>query len=319
MLGKLTDVPGIRVGHADDQEALTGCTVVLADRPAVAGVDVRGSAPGTRETDLLRPGRLVQRVDAVLLTGGSAFGLAAADGVMRWLEEHGRGYQAGEVRVPIVPAAVIYDLDLGRADRRPDAEMGYLAASRATLDFAEGNVGAGCGATVGKALGIARATKSGLGSAALRLDSGVTVGALAVVNAFGEIRDPETGARVAGPTNPLTGEPVDTLELLRSARELGNLGLGHTTLVVVATDARLTKEEANKVAEMAHDGLARAIVPVHTLFDGDTVFALSTGDRAAAVSVVGALAARATELAILRAVRTARPAGGLRAAEPAEG
>jgi L-aminopeptidase/D-esterase-like protein len=314
MPGRITDVPGLRVGHAQDEEALTGCTVVLPERPAVCGVDVRGSAPGTRETDLLRPGRLVERVDAVLLAGGSAFGLAAADGVMRWLEEHGRGYPAGATRVPIVPAAVIYDLDLGRADRRPDAAMGYLAASQARVDFAEGNAGAGTGATVGKALGVAHATKSGLGSASLRLDSGVTVGALAVVNAFGEVRDPETGRRLAGPTNPLTGEPVDTLELLRSARELGNLGLGHTTLVVVATDAALDKAGANKVAEMAHDGLARTIVPVHTMFDGDTVFALSTGERTASVSVVGALAARATELAVLRAVLAARPAGGLAAA-----
>ncbi len=319
----LTDVPGIEVGHAQDEEALTGCTVILCRHGAVAGVDQRGGAPGTRETDLLKPVNLVEHVHAVLLTGGSAFGLEAAGGVMRFLEERGIGFNVGVARVPIVPAAVIFDLALGRADRRPDANMGYRAAAEASRQpVAEGNVGAGCGASVGKILGMKQAMKAGVGSAAIRLDGGVVVGALMVVNAFGDVINPQNGQILAGARSvrfgPLQlGEPggfVDTLELMKTA--IGRMLLqfstrNNTVIGVVATNARLSKAEATRVAQMAQDGVARAIRPAHTMLDGDTLFALSTGNKRTDVSVLGAVAAEMVAQAILRAVYTARTAGGL--------
>lgn len=313
MFGNLTDVPGVQVGHAVYAQALTGCTVVLTPAGAVAGVDVRGSAPGTRETDPLQPGRIVERAHAVLLTGGSAYGLAAADGVMRFLEERGAGFAVGPVRVPIVPAAVIFDLLVGDPRIRPDAELGYLACQAAGAgEMPEGNVGAGLGATVGKVFGMEWAMKGGLGSCSQRLDSGVTVGALAVVNAVGEVRDPETGRPIAGPINPLTGRLADLPRLLRSGRGLGNLGMAHTTLAVVATDAALTPPQAQKLAQMAQTGLARAVYPAHTLLDGDVVFALSTGGRTADLNAVGAVAADLVAAAIARGVRAAVGVAGLR-------
>jgi len=319
----LTDVPGIEVGHAQDEEALTGCTVILCRHGAVAGVDQRGGAPGTRETDLLKPVNFVEHVHAVLLTGGSAFGLEAAGGVVRYLEERGIGFNVGVARVPIVPAAVIFDLALGRADRRPDATMGYRAAAAASRQpVAEGNVGAGCGASVGKILGMKQAMKAGVGSAAVRLSGGIVVGALMVVNAFGDVIDPRTGRIVAGARStrfgPVqVGEPggfVDTLELMKTG--IGRTLLqfvtrSNTVIGVVATNARLSKAEATRMAQMAQDGVARAIRPAHTMLDGDTLFALSTGNKRTDLSVLGAVAAEVVAEAILRAVYQARAAGGL--------
>lgn len=326
----ITDVPGIRVGHAQNDEALTGCTVILRedlDAGLVAGVDQRGGAPGTRETDLMRPLHLVERVNAVLLSGGSAYGLDAASGVMRWLEERGAGFNAGVTRVPIVPAAILFDLGVGDASVRPDASMGYeacQAAARAAEGKppAGGNVGAGTGATVGKILGMGQAMKSGIGTASIEIGGGVVVGALAAVNAFGDVVDPATGKILAGARSkglgPLRiGAPgyfADTLEVMKGIvgrMVMGVAARGHTVLGVVATNARLTKGEINKVAQMAHDGLARAVRPAHTLLDGDTIFALSTGRRPADVSIVGAFAAEVMAQAIVGAVRSARPAAGL--------
>jgi L-aminopeptidase/D-esterase-like protein len=307
MSGSLTDVAGLTVGHWTDREAGTGCTVVLCGGDgAVTGVDVQGSAPGTRETDLLDPINAVQRVHAVLIGGGSAFGLDAASGVMRWLEAHGRGVEVGPLRVPIVPAAVLFDLPVGRPDVRPDAAAGQAACEAASDGpVPQGCVGAGTGATVGKMFGFERATKSGLGSASLKLADGVTVGALVAVNAAGDVVDPASGSVLAGPRLPGGGFARTTEWLRERPADIG-IG-GSTTLAVVATDAELSKVEATKVARMAHDGLARTIDPVHTMLDGDTVFALATGaaGRTADVTTVGATAATVLVLAVLAAVHEA--------------
>ncbi|HEX9616241.1 MAG TPA: P1 family peptidase [Anaerolineales bacterium] len=318
----ITDVPGLLVGHAQDGEALTGCTVVLCPDGAAGGVDQRGGAPGTRETDAMHPLHLVTQVHAVVLAGGSAFGLDAATGVVRFLEERGVGFDAGIARVPIVPAAILFDLGIGRADVRPDAAMGYQACLNASGDLpAEGNVGAGTGATVGKALGMNHAMKSGIGTASLALGDGLVVGGLAAVNSFGDIIDPSTGQIVAGARArpeipPPPGEPVfaDTLEVLRSwaGRSILEFRAGRNTVIgVVATNARLDKEQVTKVAQMAQDGVARTVRPAHTMLDGDTVFALATGELPADVNIIGAFAAEVIAQSILRAVRAARPAGGL--------
>lgn len=320
--GSLVDVPGLSVGHAQDEAALTGCTVILAPRGAVAGVDVRGGAPGTRETDLLDPVDLVQRVHAIMLAGGSAFGLDAAGGAMRYLAERHIGFKAGKVLVPIVPAAIIFDLNLGDDRIRPDAAMGYaacLAASRAPVR--EGNVGVGIGASVGKLFGNALAMKSGIGAASLKV-GGVVVGAIVVVNAFGDVMDPLSGNIVAGLRSGRIGPLrvggrdyfADTYSTMKSAPGRGLIGLAsrtNTVIGVVATDAALTKAQATKVAQMAQDGVARAIRPAHTMLDGDTIFALSSGTKKADLSLIGACAAEVVSAAILRAVRTAASAGGL--------
>ena len=322
----ITDVPGIRVGHAHDGEAITGCTVVLCPQGAVGGVDQRGGAPGTRETDLLGPMHLVNKVHGVLLTGGSAFGLDAATGVMRFLEEQGVGFDAHVAKVPIVPAAVLFDLEIGRADVRPDAAMGYLACQNASKDPPqEGNVGAGMGAKVGSILGMAGAMKSGIGSASRDLGGEAVVGALIAVNAFGDVVDPASGEILAG-ARPAKLGPMrlggdarfaDTLSVMKGMA--GKLALrfasrGNTVIGVVATNAQLTKEEVNKVAQMAHDGIARAIRPAHTMLDGDTLFALSTGGKSVDVNIVGAYAAEVVAEAIVRAVWAAESLGGLPAA-----
>jgi L-aminopeptidase/D-esterase-like protein len=319
----ITDVRGIEVGHAQDDSALTGCTVILSRKGAVAGVDVRGGAPGTRETDLLNPINLVDKVHAVMLAGGSAFGLDAASGVMRYLDERKIGFNTGVARVPIVPAAILYDLNVGRSDVRPDLEMGYRACLAASSKVvAEGNVGAGTGASVGKLIGAKQAMKSGLGSASISIGSGVVVGALAVVNTFGDVVDPNTGEIVAGlrsaKVGPLQiGAPgyfADTLQMMKTF--LGKTVLSfathnNTLLCVVAVNATLTKPEMTKVAQMAQDGIARSTRPAHTMLDGDTVFALATGGKKVDVSTVGAFAAEVLAQAIVRAVRAACSAGGL--------
>lgn len=310
----ITDVPGVLVGHVEDQDAITGCTVVLCKDGAVAGVDQRGGAPGTRETDLLAPMHHVQKVHAVLLTGGSAFGLDAATGVMRYLEQQGVGFDVRVAKVPIVPAAVLFDLDIGSADVRPDAEMGYAACLNASGDPPrEGNAGAGMGATIGKILGMASAMKSGIGTASRNLGGGLVVGAIVAVNAFGDVIDPRTGAILAGARPAKLGPAqvggegpyADTLEVMKSM--IGKTVLrfasrGNTVIGVVATNAALSKEDANKVAQMAHDGLARTIRPAHTMLDGDTIFAISTGGKKADVNLVGGYAAEVVASAIVRAV-----------------
>jgi L-aminopeptidase/D-esterase-like protein len=319
----IVDVPGILVGQAEDLEALTGCSVVLCKDGAVGGVDQRGGAPGTRETDPLRPMHLVEKVHAVVLAGGSAFGLDAASGVVRYLEEQGVGFDVRVTKVPIVPAAILFDLAIGDFKIRPDAEMGYRACQEATAQApAEGNVGAGTGATVGKILGMAGAMKSGIGSASRDLGGGAIVGALVAVNALGDIIESETGHIIAGvrpaKVGPLKvggrGPFADTMKVMRGMAgkmALGFASRGNTVIGVVATNASLSKEEANKVAQMAHDGLARAVRPAHTMLDGDTLFALSTGKAKVDVNIVGAYAAEVVTEAILRAVRAAKGAGGL--------
>jgi L-aminopeptidase/D-esterase-like protein len=294
----ITDVPGIRVGNWSDRAARTGCTVILfPPEGAVASCEVRGSAPGTRETDLLRPGRAVERVHAICLCGGSAFGLAAADGVMRYLCERGVGVKVSVARVPIVPAAVIFDLAVGSATAYPGPDAGYAAcldAERAAPP-PEGQVGAATGATVGKLLGLQHALPGGLGTASMRLPDGVMVGALAVVNAVGDVVDAE-GKVVAGATRP------DAWSALLAGEEPA-ASSGNTTLGVLATDARLDKTECRKLAELGQDGLALAIRPVHTQFDGDTVFAISTGERQANPVRLGVAATEVMRRAIERAVR----------------
>jgi L-aminopeptidase/D-esterase-like protein len=316
----ITDVAGLAVGHFTHPQRATGCTVVLCPQGAVAGVAVRGGAPGTRETDLLRPENMVERVHAILLTGGSAFGLDAAGGVMRWLEARGHGFDVGKVRVPIVPAAVIFDLWHGDTSIRPDAAAGHAACEAASMrPPAQGSVGAGAGATVGKLFGIERAMAGGVGTASISV-AGVTVAALMVVNATGDVADPSGGELIAGARKSAT-----SLHLMRSVEALlrGELperlrAGGATTIGVVATDARLDKAQCTQLASMAHDGLARTLLPAHTPFDGDTLFALATGTAAGGTAVstalLGALATEATARAVVQAVRHARSLPGLPAA-----
>ncbi len=312
----LTAIEGFRVGHAHDLSGPTGCTVVLCPPGTVGGVDQRGGAPGTRETDLLRPLHLIQHVHAVLLAGGSAYGLEAAGGVMRWLEEQNIGFNVGVGVVPIVPAAILFDLDIGDPAVRPDAAMGYAACQAASADpVAEGSVGAGAGARVGGVFGPAFACKSGIGSALVVLDGGFQVAALMAVNAAGDVID-EGGRILAGARAMPAGDRfVDMLSFLPQMVGLPTIpdSLGRNTVIgVVATNAQLTKEETNKVAQMAQDGLARAIRPTHTLLDGDTIFALASGSNGPAnASVIGAFAAEVTVQAIRRAVLTASPLAGL--------
>ena len=310
MYGAITDVPDVKVGHYTDLTAATGCTVVLCELGATAGVEVRGAAPGTRETDLLRPGHLVQEIHAVLLAGGSAFGLDAASGVMKYLEERGYGFDTGVVKVPIVPAAILYDLAIGDPSARPDARAGYeacLAASSGPIQ--EGNVGAGTGATVGKLLGMGQAMKGGLGTASERIGEGVTVGAVVAVNCLGDVVAWRTGETLAGARKP-GGGYLDTAQAIKGDLTPTALAFTNTTIGVMATDARLSKEEANTVAQLAGDGLAHAIRP-RTMLDGDTLFVISTGARRCDVSAVGAAGAEVVAEAIVRAVKQAQSLFGV--------
>jgi len=323
MNGTITDVPGIKVGHAQNFDAITGCTVVLCEKGAIAGVDQRGGAPGTRETDAIRPKHLVSKAHAIMLAGGSAYGLDAASGAMKYLEEHGIGFDTGVAKVPIVPSAILYDLALGSATIRPDAAMGYEACLNATTQVVQqGCIGAGTGAVAGTALGINQATKSGIGSASMDLGGGLIVGALIAVNPFGDVIDPKNGNILAGARTlkkgPITigkeGVFADTLELLRSA--IGKAALTfasskNTVIGVVATNAAFDREQTNFLAQMAQDGLATTIRPSHTLFDGDTLFALSTGKIKVDVNVVGAFAAQVVAQAILNAVVNANSVANL--------
>ncbi|WP_404302811.1 P1 family peptidase [Alicycliphilus denitrificans] len=307
--GAITDVTGITVGHHSDGRRPTGCTVVIARDGAVAGVDVRGAAPGTRETDLLAPGNLVQQVHAVMLAGGSAWGLDAASGAVRWLEEQGVGLDVGVGRLPLVPAAVLFDLHLGDMKVRPDAAAGYAACQAASgAPPAEGNVGAGSGAVVGKMFGMQHAMKGGLGTASVSV-AGVTVGALIACNAVGDVVHPDTGLPLAGARTQDGRQLRDTRRALLAGEPPHALLAGsNTTIGVIATDARLTKVQAQRLAVAGHDGLARAINPVHTMSDGDTLFTLATGVHAQhpGMMVLATMAAEAVARASVRAVLAAR-------------
>jgi L-aminopeptidase/D-esterase-like protein len=312
--GSLTDVPGLKVGHFTHTKRPTGCTVVLAEAGATAGADVRGGAPGTRDIELLRPEMTVQQIHAVVLSGGSAYGLAAADGVMRYLEEREIGFPIGGGVVPIVPAAILFDLGVGGPTPRPDAASGYSAAEAANSDpVPQGNVGAGAGATVGKMFGRARAMKGGLGSASLKLPGGLVIGALAAVNCIGDVVDPDNGEPLAGARTTDGKSLIDSMSELRRGVTMDAARRGeNTTLGIVAANVTWTKAEATKVAQMAHDGLARSIRPSHLPMDGDTVFALGTGGNPLGdmLATVGALAADVLAQAVVSAVLHAERMAG---------
>ena len=307
-LNSICDVPGLRLGHAHDDSARTGCTVILPERAAVAGVDVRGSAPGTREIELLYPVRLVPSIHGLLLTGGSAFGLDAAGGVQKYLEERGIGFDTGVAKVPLVPAAVIFDLHVGDPKIRPNAEMAYRACLEASVTEArQGRVGAGCGAMVGKIRGVKFSVPGGLGMASWRKGN-LVIGALAVVNALGDVVDPH-GKILAGARHD-NGQWLNTQEFLKQhATAPVSSYWGNTTLAVVAVNAAFNKEGITKIAQMAQDGLAQAIRPAHTMYDGDIVFALSAGSESAEVLTVGAIAAELVAQAIVQAVQASHQAG----------
>ncbi len=309
MKNALTDVDGFLVGHAQDLKAATGCTVILCPPGTVGGMDIRGSAAGTRQTDSLHSFHWVDEVHAVLLSGGSAFGLDASGGVMKFLEEKSIGYQTSAAKVPIVPAAIIYDLGLGDGRVRPDKEMGYQACLNSDAgEIAEGSVGVGAGASVGKLLGINWATKGGVGTASRATTGGVIVAAFVAVNAFGDVIEPETRKILAGARDPAhPGRFINSAAMIKegvspSRRETD---IQNTTLGVVATNAKLTKRQAIKVAQMAQSGLARTIAPIHSTVDGDLIFALSAGDLSADVNTIGLIAEEVVETAVLRAVQTA--------------
>jgi L-aminopeptidase/D-esterase-like protein len=313
----LTAVTGIKVGHHTLSERPTGCTVILAEQGAVGGVDVRGSAPGTRETDLLNPTNLVEKVNAIVLAGGSAFGLAAADGVVKYLEEKHVGFPTGAGVVPIVPAAILYDLQVGTGSIRPGPDCGYAAARAATSDpVVEGNVGAGAGATVGKLMRADRAMKGGVGSAAIEVPGGLVVAAIVAVNAAGNVMDPTTGQFIAGGRTDDGRGIADLRAMLRGGPTGRSRPIENTTIGVVATNATLTKAQATKLAQMAHDGYARSIYPSHLMIDGDAIFTLAIGTRSETPDVnrLGALAADVMSDAIVRAVRAATGIPGYPAA-----
>ncbi len=310
----VTAIPGFRLGNAHNLAAATGCTVILCPAGAVAGVDVRGGAPGTRETDLLRPENYVEKIHAVLLSGGSAFGLDAAAGVMAYLEERGVGFDVGVAKVPIVAGAVLFDLPCGDPAVRPDKAMGYAACLAAEKGgFAEGTAGAGAGATVGKFFGMEHAMKGGLGAYAAKV-GGLMVGAVVAVNCLGDVVDPDGGGIIAG---AYQDDPFAFLGsedgMISKYGRTGNLFAGNTTIGAILTNAALTKGQAAKIASMAHNGYARTMRPAHTMVDGDTIFCLSAGSVAADVSVVGLIAARVMEWAVLRAVREATSLAGFKA------
>ncbi|SHJ18061.1 L-aminopeptidase/D-esterase [Geosporobacter subterraneus DSM 17957] len=303
---RLTDIEGIKIGHEQDLYAATGCTVILCEEGATAGVDVRGGAPGTRETDLLDPVNLVEKVHAVLLSGGSAFGLDAAAGVMQYLEERKIGFDVGVTTVPIVTAAVLFDLMMGDHRIRPDKAMGYKACQNAfQQDYREGTVGAGTGAAIGKYLGMSHAMKGGIGVFCIQVGA-LQIGAVVAVNCMGDVIDPKNGEIIAGILKEDKSGLGNTEEImLRNYKEKKNLFHGNTTIGAVITNAKLTKSQANKIASVAHNGYARAIRPAHTMVDGDTIFVMATGKEEADINVVGLLAAKVVEEAVLRGVRKA--------------
>ncbi|HEY8363350.1 MAG TPA: P1 family peptidase [Tissierellaceae bacterium] len=310
--GYITDVKCIKVGHAQSEKGMTGCTVILCENGAIGGVDVRGSAPGTRETDLFKPDKMVDKVHAVVLSGGSAFGLETASGVMRYLEEKGIGFDVGVTKVPIVASAVIFDLTIGDYKIRPDINMGYEACLNASsAENRQGNIGCGLGATVGKILGPQNAMKSGLGSATVKVGE-LIVSAIVAVNSFGDIYD-LSGKQIAGVYDYEKEKLLNTVEIMKNVNKNIGFTLANTTIGVVATNGVLTKAEANKVAQMAHNGLARTINPIHTMVDGDTIFALATGEIKADINLIGTLAAEVVAKAVLNAIYYAESTHGLKA------
>lgn len=313
--GSITDVQGVKVGHFTESRRPTGCTVLLFEKGATAGVDVRGGEPGTRETDLLNPVNTVQQVQAIFLAGGSAFGLDTATGILKYLEEHRLGFAMGDIIVPVVPGAILYDLEIGDAKIRPTAESGYKACQAATTErVAEGNVGAGAGATIGKMFGMQQAMKSGLGSASVRVgNTGIVVGAIVAVNAVGDVVDPKTSKIIAGARTADGSGFMDSMARIREGFGMRADAATNTTIGVVATNVALDKAQATKIAQMAQDGFARTINPSHTPFDGDTIFAVATGAIPARANpgAIGALAADVMARAVLRAVMNARGIAGL--------
>jgi L-aminopeptidase/D-esterase-like protein len=305
LLNSICDVPGVKVGHAQDNQAKTGCTVILPEKPVTASVDVRGLAPGTREIDLLDPVRPISHVHGFVLTGGSAFGLDSAGGVVQYLEERNIGYETWAARVPLVPAAVIYDLSVGSSQIRPGKQMGYHAAQQATAENnRQGLVGAGTGATVGKFSGPQNAMNGGVGTCSDIIDKKILVGVLVVVNSLGNIIDPSSGKTVAGARHPKSKKFIDPLLIVKQPQSLSFSRLTNTTLAVIATNACLTKAEAKRLAQMATTGITRSTFPAHTPFDGDVVFAFSTGDLPGIdIFRLGVLAASLVSTAILQVVK----------------
>ncbi len=306
---RITDISGIEVGHSTHVTEKTGCTAILCKEGAVAGVDIRGSAPGTRETDLLHPMFMIRKIQAIMLTGGSAFGLRTVDGAMQYLAENNIGYDARGIIIPIIPAAVIFDLREGRNPAYPSVEMGYQACQNAGADFEEGFYGAGRGATVGKVLGLEHCMAGGIASAGMELKDGVRVAALVVVNALGDVIDPSNGEIVAGARKSDGSGFADAVQFMLKDEFGSPLPQSNTTLAVVATNAQFDKEEINKIAQMAQSGISRSIRPVHTMHDGDIVFALSNSDKSANINVIGEVAAMMVSEAILRAVRISNKLG----------
>lgn len=303
---KFSSINGIRLGHAGDIDSGTGCSVIICEKGGTSGVDVRGGAPGTRETDLLNPSEMVEKVHSIVLSGGSAYGLDACSGVMKYLEENNIGFDVGSVKVPIVCGAVIFDLEIGNPNVRPTSEMGYKACinSENYADDIQGNIGGGIGATVGKILGKSSCMKGGLGSYAINLN-GLEVGAIVLVNAMGDVICPETNKKIAAPLdsnyNFLSSEEI----MINSYPSSPNISMGNTTIACVVTNAAFNKAQAKKISSMAHNGLARTIFPCHTMYDGDTIFTMSTGKVEADINLVGVLAKKCIEKAIVRGVKSA--------------
>lgn len=305
MYNNILDIKGIKVGQVEDLEGLTGCTVVICEEGAVCGVDVRGSAPGTRETDLLDPINMVQKVHAVVLSGGSAFGLESTCGVSRYLEEHNIGFDVGVAKVPIVAGAVLFDLVVGNPKSRPDIEMGYKACEVANdKELKQGNFGAGCGATVGKVKGVDYCMKGGIGSYSIKLDNGLIVAALVAVNAFGDVY--ENGKVIAGVLNSEKSKVLNTYDLMKNGINSGGFNIDNTTIGIVATNAKLTKAECKKISQMSHNGYAKAIFPIHTPHDGDTIFTIATGEVESDVTLLGSIATEVVEKSIINAIKNAK-------------
>ena len=304
MFNNILDVKGIKVGQVEDKEGLTGCTVIICEDGGVCGVDVRGSAPGTRETDLLDPINMVQKVHAIVLSGGSAFGLESTCGVSRYLEEKGIGFDVGVAKVPIVTGAVLFDLGVGDPKCRPNIEMGYKACQIANnIELKQGNYGAGCGATVGKIRGSEVCTKGGIGSYSIKLDNGLVVSAIIAVNAFGDVY--ENGRVIAGVLNDDKNDFLNTYDLMKKGVNKGGFNIDNTTIGAVVTNAKLSKAECKKISQMAHNGFAKSIFPIHTPHDGDTIFTLATGEVETDITLLGSIASEVVEKSVISAIKNA--------------
>ncbi|MFR3498111.1 MAG: P1 family peptidase [Paraclostridium bifermentans] len=304
MFNNILDVKGIKVGQVEDKEGLTGCTVIICEDGGVCGVDVRGSAPGTRETDLLDPINMVQKVHAIVLSGGSAFGLESTCGVSRYLEEKGIGFDVGVAKVPIVTGAVLFDLGVGDPKCRPNIEMGYKACQIANnIELKQGNYGAGCGATVGKIRGSEFCTKGGIGSYSIKLDNGLVVSAIIAVNAFGDVY--ENGQVIAGVLNDDKIDFLNTYDLMKKGVNKGGFNIDNTTIGAVVTNAKLSKAECKKISQMAHNGFAKSIFPIHTPHDGDTIFTLATGEIETDITLLGSIASEVVEKSVISAIKNA--------------